>query len=115
MSVINRSKKGFTLVEIMIVVLIIGILLGIAAPQWVKARERSQRNSCLANMREFSHAKLRWAMENRLSGSAVPVQADLVPDYIKKMPVCNSSGIYTLNNVDTEASCSIHGVGDSAP
>ena len=115
MRVPTRSKKGFTLVEIMVVVMIIGILISIAVPQWVQARDRTRRNSCLANMREFDHSKTRWAMENRLPGTAVPVQADLIPDYIKKMPVCNSGGVYTINNVDTTASCSIHGAGDAAP
>ncbi len=99
----------------MVVILIIGILLAMAVPQWVAARDRSRRNSCLSNMREFGHSKIRWAMENRLAGTAVPTQADLVPDYIKKMPLCNSGGVYTINNVDTESSCSIHGAGDALP
>ena len=51
---INTSRKaGFTLVEIMIVVAIIGLLAAIAIPNFVKARNTSQTNACINNLRQI--------------------------------------------------------------
>ncbi len=106
----NRIRRGFTLVEIMITVLIIGILLSIAVPQWVRAREQTRTRSCLRNLTEIDNAKSRWAMENRQGGTASPTEAEIAPIFIRtQMPICPSGGTYTINNVDTESSCSIHG------
>jgi prepilin-type N-terminal cleavage/methylation domain-containing protein len=60
----RRRERGFTLVEIMIVVLIIGILLAIAVPSFMNARERSRANACRANLRQIQAAKEQWAMAN---------------------------------------------------
>ncbi|MCL6624082.1 MAG: prepilin-type N-terminal cleavage/methylation domain-containing protein, partial [Fimbriimonadales bacterium] len=57
----NRRRKGFTLVEIMIVVLIIGILLAIAIPNFMRARETSRTKSCISNLRQIDAAKEQWA------------------------------------------------------
>jgi len=64
----NRSsklKRAFTLVEIMIVVLIIGILMAIAVPNFVKARESSRKQTCISNLKQIDQAKEQWAMDNR--------------------------------------------------
>ena len=50
----NCKKSGFTLVEIMIVVAIIGLLAAIAIPSFVNARTRSQQNACINNLRQVS-------------------------------------------------------------
>ena len=94
----------------MIVVLIIGILMASAVPQLVSARERTRVRACLRNLTEIDNAKARWAMENSLPGTAVPTAADIAPIFIKdQMPVCPTAGTYTINYVDTEPSCSVHG------
>ena len=63
---INTSRQsGFTLVEIMIVVAIIGLLAAIAIPNFVKARTTSQTNACINNLRQIDGAKQQWALENR--------------------------------------------------
>ncbi len=105
-----RNRRAFTLVEIMIVVLIIGILLAVAVPQWVGARERTRVRACLRNLTEIDNAKARWAMENSLAGTAVPTESDIAPSFLKGvMPLCPAGGTYTINQVDSEPNCSVHG------
>src|SRR3977135_3847564 len=63
---INKSRKlGFTLVEIMIVVAIIGLLAAIAIPNFVRARTTSQMNACINNLRQIDGAKQQWALEKK--------------------------------------------------
>ena len=105
-----RAERGFTLVEIMIVVLIIGILLAIAVPNFVKARESSRTKACVANLKQIDAAKEQWAMDTRAADNATPQWSDLVgtDKYMKAQPVCPSGGTYTIGNVATSPSCSIN-------
>lgn len=109
----NRFKKnkGFTLVEIMIVVLIIGILLAIAVPNFIRARETSRGRTCVANLRQIEAAKEQWAMENQKTGADVAAQADLAGAnaYMKTFPTCPSGGTYTIAAVNANPTCSIGG------
>src|SRR3954454_7371146 len=88
------GRKGFTLVEIMIVVLIIGILLAIAVPNFIKARESSRAKSCVANLKQIEAAKEQWCMDNKLGTSASPGGSDLYGsgNYIRTTPSCPSGG-----------------------
>jgi len=65
MQIKTHKKAGFTLVEIMIVVAIIGLLAAIAIPNFVKARESAQLNSIMNNLRILEGAKDQWALENK--------------------------------------------------
>src|SRR4051812_25697476 len=109
---IKKAKHGFTLVEIMIVVLIIGILLAIAVPNFIKARETSRAKSCIANLKQIDAAKEQWAMDTRAAATATPpalTDASFVGStgYIKNSPSCPSGGTYTVGNVGTNPTCSV--------
>src|ERR1700677_4644036 len=75
----SNRKAGFTLVEIMIVVAIIGLLAAIAIPNFVKARTTSQQNACINNLRLIDSSKQQWALEQRQQSSNIPVGTDLQP------------------------------------
>ena len=77
---INTSRKaGFTLVEIMIVVAIIGLLAAIAIPNFVKARATSQTNACINNLRQIDSAIQQWALEKGQLETADVTEADVAP------------------------------------
>ena len=76
------KKHGFTLVEIMIVVAIIGLLAAIAIPSFVKARRNSQTNACINNLRQIDGAKQQWAIETNQVETATPNWTGCQP-YIK--------------------------------
>jgi prepilin-type N-terminal cleavage/methylation domain-containing protein len=104
---INTSRKaGFTLVEIMIVVAIIGLLAAIAIPNFVKARTTAQRNACINNLRQIDGAKEQWALETKKKTGDACTSADIL-DYIKgkTFPTCPSTGDYTVNAIDTPPTC----------
>jgi prepilin-type N-terminal cleavage/methylation domain-containing protein len=105
---------GFTLVEIMIVIAIIGLLCAIAVPNYVKARANSQANACINNLRQIDGAMQQFAIENgKHVGAAVTYPTDLTP-YIKlnagnQIPCCPAGGTYSVAQVGVDPSvlCSL--------
>ncbi len=113
MKIRNSRKSGFTLVEIMIVVAIIGLLAAIAIPNFIKARTASQKNACIANLKQIDGAKATWALENKKVSTDTPVSSDLygANAYIRDEPGCPGGGTYTINQVDLKPSCSLSASG----
>src|SRR3974390_1162463 len=99
----NRTSRasGFTLVEIMIVVAIIGLLAAIAIPNFVRARTQSQKNACINNLRQIDSAVQTWALENKKAPDATVAFTD-ISSYLKNAVICPAGGTtfldsYTIN------------------
>ena len=108
----QARKSGFTLVEIMMVVAIIGLLAAIAIPNFVKARATSQCNACINNLRQIDSAANQFALEKgQTTGAPINYPTDLIP-FIKlnsnaSIPQCPAGGTYDCTLVGTNPTCSL--------
>ncbi len=108
-------KSGFTLVEIMIVVAIIGLLAAIAIPNFVKARTTSQQNACINNLRQYDGAVQQWALENKKQSSDTYGLTSIQP-YVKldstgNLPSCPAGGTYASGGTVTNPpTCTLSGI-----
>ena len=123
----TRREAGFTLVEIMIVVLIIGILLAIAIPNFIAARESSRAKACVGNLAQINSAKMQCSMDNKLAANSTAtfsidgitattpgpngnyqlVNIGSALSYIRGVPKCPSTGTYSPGTVVTSPTCSV--------
>ena len=111
---IKVGLGGFTLVEIMIVIAIIGLLCAIAIPNYVRARANSQASACINNLRELSNAADQFALEHGKTTGYPIAYPDDVTAYIKlnsarSIPPCPAGGVYTLQTIGSvpQAVCSL--------
>jgi len=106
---LNRKRNGFTLLEIMIVVFIIGLLLAIAVPAFTHARDKARTKSCIKNLSHIETAKEQHALaDGKSEGNSVSLD-DLVPRYVKDAPECPAGGTYDLKPIGEDPTCTIEG------
>jgi len=108
---------GFTLVEIMIVVAIIGLLATIAIPNFVRARLKAQQNACINNLRQIDGAKQTWALESKAGPNTAPTIINIQPymgrGIMGTAPTCpadSSSSFptsYNINDLQSAPTCII--------
>ncbi len=106
----NSSRRGgFTLVEIMIVVAIIGLLAAVVVPNFAQARDTTRRNVCIENLQKIEGAIQCWSLDsNKDEGQAVTYSD--IRNYLRHAVVCPSGGTsfedsYTITTVDSPPVC----------
>ena len=109
MNIGGNSQRGFTLVEIMIVVAIIGMLAAIAIPNYVKARGTAYKVTCVSNLQHIDGAIQLWAMENKKDPEQTVTYAD-IGAYLRNSVCCPSGGTsfsdsYALTTVEAKPTC----------
>ena len=109
MSISSSRKGGFTLVEIMIVVAIIGMLATIAIPNFAKARQSSYKTACISNLQRIDGAIQQWALDLK-KDAGQPVTYNDIKSYLKNDVICPAGGTsfddsYTITTVDVNPTC----------
>jgi type IV pilus assembly protein PilA len=105
----TQDKEGFTLVEIMIVVAIMGMLAAVAIPSYAKARETAYKHTCISNLQQIDGAIQRWAAEERKDEDQTVAYSD-ISIYLRNTPMCPSGGTsfedsYTVTTVAARPVC----------
>ena len=109
MRVTSSYRSGFTLVEIMIVVAIIGVLAAVSIPSLVGARKKAQQRACMATLQTINGVKAQWALDMKKGDADVPTDDDLFGPgkYVDSKPSCPANGTYDIRSVGEKPICSV--------
>jgi prepilin-type N-terminal cleavage/methylation domain-containing protein len=109
----KKTSLGMTLIEIMLVLGLIGILIALAVPGWIRQRESARGFACQENLSKIDGAKELYTYEHKLRPGAIIKLSDLWAadgtGYLKKEPKCPGGGTYAVNPVNTDPTCSYYG------
>jgi len=107
----RMRTAGFTLVEIMIVVAIIGLLIGVAVPKFSQMRSDAQQTACFMQLKLIDNSKEMWATKEKRANGQTPTKEQLAPyiDDDGNLSCPGGGAEYTIGAVGEKASCPIHG------
>lgn len=88
---------AFTLIEIMVVAVLVGLLSAIALPNFVRTRTTARTDTCINNLRAIEYAIEQWALEANKDGSAAVEFSDISP-YLKRATICPAGGTTFANS-----------------
>ena len=110
-----RRRYAFTLIEILVAITVLAIIIGIAIPNFLRARETARTRQCITNLQRIDSALTQWAIDNHASGSTTPptlpeLCGSGTTTYLRTTPTCPLGGSYGITSVTSPPTCSIGGL-----
>ena|SRR5436190_12038906 len=104
----SRGATGFTFIELIIVITIIGLLVAIAVPSYIRIRDNSRLGVIYSNLRTIEHAKSEWALETRKTTGAQVASITILNSYFRSSPIHDVlNETYLPNPVGTPAEAAL--------
>jgi len=100
----NKGASGFTFIELIIVITVIGLLVAIAVPSYIRIRDNSRLSVIYSNLRTIEHAKSEWALENHKTTGAPIASVVMLSNYFRSGAIHDAlNENYIPNAVGTPA------------
>jgi len=109
-----HQRKGFTLPELLIVIIVLAILTGLLIPNFIQGKEQARGAACTANLRMIEGAKDAWRRD--YPGAAIPNASALLPYLNQSIPSCPDGASYSnMTDLDNPTTCPFNGQASREP